>query len=71
MAENKMANVAAMFGKKLGEKFEVKSAIRNSYSATVVFTPSGLFISNAGGLVINRMTILEDLLTGEAVIVDD
>lgn len=70
MNDNKMEQVAKLFGKKLGEKFKVKSGIRNSYSATVVFTPSGFFIWNGGGVVVNRMTILDDLLTGEAVIID-
>ena len=72
MAENKMEQVAAMFGKRLGEEFKVKSTIRNSYSMTVVFTLSGLFLRRGrSAVVVNRMTILDDLLTGEAVIVDE
>jgi hypothetical protein len=71
MNENRMAEVAKLFGKGLDEEFKVKSTIRNSYSATVVFTSSGLFISDAGPIVVSRMTILDDLLTGEAVIIDD
>ncbi len=71
MAENKMAEVARMFGKELGEEFKVKGTIRDFYEVTVAFTSNGLFLRGKNAIVVNRMGVLEDLLTGEAVIVDE
>ncbi|WP_028130256.1 hypothetical protein [Selenomonas sp. AE3005] len=70
MAENKMAEVAKMFGKKLGERFTVK--IDNQrYSCS--FEEYGF---NSYGAYENPYLsfdafILQELLTGTAVIVDD
>lgn len=73
---NKMAEVAALFGKKLDEVFLVE--LKDEYSARcfqrriwrVKLTPAGLkcFIPNEGWFI-NR-PILSDLLTAGAVIID-
>jgi hypothetical protein len=77
MAENKMEQVAAMFGKKLGEEFLVE--LTDDYSAKcyrgriwrVKLTAAGLkYFAQNEGWFINR-AILSDLLTAGAVIVDD
>lgn len=70
MIENKMEQVAALFGKKLGEEFVVKSTVRNFYHVTVAFTSNGLFLRGENATVVNRLDVLDDLLTGEAEIVD-
>lgn len=77
MEENKMQQVAAMFGKELDEEFLVE--LTGDYSAKcyrgriwrVKLTAAGLkyFVQNEGWFI-NR-SILSDLLTGGAVIVDD
>jgi hypothetical protein len=73
MAENnKMADVAALFGKKLGEVFSVKfvtgSLGRNrNFASCCYFKADGLFCEDRGPCE----TMLNDLLTGKAVIVDD
>ena len=69
MAENKMAEVAALFGKKLGKEFKI---IHMSVTNTVKFTAYGLEIYD--GLLkkwIISSGLLEALLTGEAVIGDE
>ncbi len=69
MAENKMAEVAQLFGKKLGEKFKI---IHMSVTNTVKFTADGLEIYD--GILkkwIISSGLLEALLTGEAVIIND
>jgi hypothetical protein len=66
---NKMAEVAAMFGKKLGEEFSVKYQI-SKYKWCIeyhlAFTDKG--ITHYGK---SKDIILRQLLTGKAVIVDD
>ena len=64
MVENKMAEVAALFGKKLGEEFTVKN--QRSIYYHLAFTDKGLTVFGN-----NKDTTLRQLLTGEAVIVDD
>lgn len=69
MNENKMAEVAAMFGKNLGERFAV---VLNGEVISCQFTKYGL---NTYGTYENPYIdldkfVLADLLTGEAVIVD-
>jgi hypothetical protein len=70
MVENKMEQVAAMFGKKLGERFQVK--IDNQiYDCS--FKEYGF---NSYGAYENPYLsfdafILQELLTGTAVIVDE
>ena len=70
MAENKMEQVAAMFGKKLGERFTVERDYDrfDCEFATCGFVTYGAYENpymDFDGL------ILEDLLTGRAVIVDE
>jgi hypothetical protein len=77
MAENKMAEVAALFGKKLGEEFEVFK--EDCGFAYVRFTEDGLEMVHQNGKAFTRNDIedfgfsvyLEDVLTGNVVIVDD
>ena len=64
MAENKMAQVAAMFGKKLGESFTVR--IGTNIASACAFKNNGLFCEG------RRCEImLWNLLTGQAEIVED
>ena len=69
MAENKMEQVAAMFGKKLGEEFTVKYQV-SKYKWYIVdnlaFTDRGLTYYGK-----YKDAILRQLLTGQAVIVKD
>jgi hypothetical protein len=69
MNENKMEQVAALFGKKLGEEFSVKYQI-SKYKWCIeyhlAFTDKGL--THYGK---SKDVILRQLLTGQAVIVDD
>ena len=70
MAENKMAYVAAEYGKRLDERFTIDL---NGCRISCAFTQYGL---NSFGAYDNPYidvdaNILTDLLTGEAVIVDD
>lgn len=69
MAENKMEQVAQMFGKKLGEHFRVKNEPYNDY----VFTEEGLYVVNTSNVWVptQEPRTLHDLLTGEAEIVED
>ena len=71
MAENRMEQVAALFGKKLGEEFFVESSeILGVEKCKAKFTEDGF-------LMFRRILWLEDswvfckLLEGTAVIVDD
>lgn len=70
MAENKMAEVAAMFGKKLGERFTVK---RDHDRFDCEFSTCGFMARGAyeNPYMDFDCFILEDLLIGKAVIVDD
>ena len=67
MAENKMKQVAAMFGKELGEKFTLIDENREKYKAVI----------NRNGLRVHGMYkgfwehMLFKLIVGTAVIVDD
>jgi hypothetical protein len=66
--KNKMEAIAQLFGKKLGERFTVRTVI-GAY-CDYIFTDSGLYVDN-GRLDINDHYCLLKLLLGEAVIVDD
>ena len=71
MAEtkNKMSIVAAQFGKRLGEEFTIKyQAIKNRYVTQyhVTFEEKGLIVYGQ-----NKDIILRQLLTGQAMIVED
>lgn len=68
MAENKMAQVAELFGKKLNEDF--KAVIWDSIMECR-FTNGGLEIKLDNGLYRNNGNWLSCLLTGEAKIVED
>jgi hypothetical protein len=67
MAENKMKQVAAMFGKKLGEEFTLIDEDRKKYKAVI----------NKNGLRVHGMYkgfwehTLFKLIVGTAVIVDE
>jgi hypothetical protein len=69
MAENKMEAVAQLFGKKLGEEFTVKYQV-SKYKWYIVdnlaFTDKGL--THYGK---SKDVILRQLLTGQAVVVDE
>ena len=67
MAENRMADVAALFGKVIGERFRVNFLSENREG---VFTESGLQTKDLDVWHINNAW-LNYLLTGEAVIVED
>lgn len=70
MAENKMAEVASMFGKKLGEDFVIQDSFH--YSAMAKFSEEGILIyHDLARKWLNNPYWLFELLTGEAVIVDD
>lgn len=70
MAENKMAQVAELFGKKLGERFKIRYGdINKTLTDEYIFTPNGLRFKRGKNLIIPHNCILEDLLTGEAEIV--
>lgn len=66
MAENKMAEVARLFGKKLDEEFEIRYKDEN-YIA--YFRNEGLRVR--GLFCLTWDNALVALLTGRAVIVDD
>lgn len=65
MAENKMAQVAAMFDKKLGEEFAVRTQDRPKM--TVSIRENGVFTQDGK----RTIWILERLLTGESEIVEE
>lgn len=68
MAENKMEEVAAMFGKELGEEFTILLA--NKMRRVAYFSEKGLYISGTWHFVVSA-TALKELLVGEAEIVED
>jgi hypothetical protein len=68
MAENKMAQVAAMFGKKLGEKF---TAVIWDEMQKCKFTYEGLKVKALDGDWHKSDNWLRCLLIGEAKIVED
>jgi hypothetical protein len=73
MATNKMEVVAQLFGKELGESF----AVKNKYCSCkdMIFDGSGLRISKSfkrnDKITTFETELLRELLTGEAVIVDE
>lgn len=69
MAENKMGQVAQMFGKKLGEEFNVEW---KGKKVMVMFDVDYLCIMNFGyGWHTVQDEILRKLITGKAVIIDE
>jgi hypothetical protein len=70
MAKNKMEQVAAMFGKKLGERFTIE---RDHDRFDCEFASCGFMARGAyeNPYMDFDCFILEDLLTGRAVIVDE
>ena len=69
MAENKMEQVAAMFGKKLDEEFMAR--LKADFEINSKFTKEGLKQEIVDGDWYDNDNFLRRLLTGEAVIVDD
>ena len=67
--ENKMEQVAKMFGKKLGEHFRVKDEPYNDY----VFTEEGLYVVNTSNAWVptQEPRTLHDLLTGKTEIMEE
>lgn len=72
MAENKMEQVAALFGKKLGEEFTM-SLRKDKYKAKFDNERGLIFHENPPYKPVwsTNSAFLRLLLTGEAVIVDD
>ena len=70
MAENKMADVAHLFGKELGEEFTLLSKYKDKIDCK--FTKRGLMYldKNFFDWQVSGDILLTDLLTGKAVIVD-
>ena len=66
MTENKMEQVAALFGKKLGEEFKVRGAF-GEYKA--YFDKGGFMVARKDLWCANSSLV--DLLTGQAEIVED
>jgi len=71
MAENKMAEVAMLFGKKLGEEFVTEYIGRKDIIDTARLTVDGFETKNAFGNWVEDPVMLMWLLKGKAVIVDD
>lgn len=75
MAENKMGQVAEMFGKEFGEYFKIKNGGKDDKDDSVYSFESCGVVWWEHGKQTNTLIIvdwlLEDLLTGRAVIVDD
>lgn len=67
MAENKMEAVAKLFGKRLGEVFSVEFVCNRNLARCCYFKADGLFCEDRGPCE----TMLNNLLTGKAVIVDE
>ena len=71
MPENKMPEVARLFGKELGEKFRIKDLItENIYIA--VFDNYGMraYIEGIPSTWLPRRDMVMRLIVGEAIIVD-
>lgn len=68
--KNKMAEVAALFGKKLGEEFWAR-IVGNKFEIKCRFTASGFQQTVVDGLWHDNDAFLILLLTGEAEIVED
>jgi hypothetical protein len=69
MTENKMTEVAKLFGKKLNEPFYLKD--HKGVVLLYVFTESGMYFLNHGEKDINDHYRFLKLFTGEAEIVKD
>jgi hypothetical protein len=70
MAENKMAEVAKLFGKKLGEEFWA-GIVGNKFMIKCRFTESGFQQTVVAGLWHDNDAFLILLLTGRAKIVEE
>ena len=70
MAENKMAPVAQMFGKELGEEFLVR-IVGNKFEIKCRFTADGFKQTVVDGLWHDNDAFLSLLLIGKAEIVED
>jgi DNA-directed RNA polymerase subunit RPC12/RpoP len=68
---NKMAEVARLFGKELGEEFVVEYIGRKDIIDTARFTVDGFETKNAFGNWVEDPVMLMWLLKGKAVIVDE
>ena len=73
MAENKMAQVAAMFGKKLGEPFKIMRVARGKRTEALEakFDASGLMTRPFVGAFRDNDIVLRQLMTGRAAIMED
>ncbi len=73
MAENKMEQVAAMFGKKLGEEVTIKWEYMGMNTYVCRFEKGGFYTHYEKDYddVYEDSDLLKLLLTGEAVIVDE
>jgi hypothetical protein len=71
MNNNKMAEVAKMFGKKMGEEFTVIGKYKNKM--TCMFSMRGLMYLDTNFFDWQQSGdyLFQDLLTGKAVIVDE
>ena len=71
MAENKMAEVAKLFGKKLDEEFKVK-ILQKREEYWCRFAYAGLEVAGWDKVYTkNDVWLLHELITGTAVIVDE
>ena len=75
---NRMADVAALFGKKLGEEFVVKSdSVFGEVRNEVVFLDGGFYYKGENYSKVDKVKwfpskeILYDLIVGNAVIIDE
>lgn len=68
MTENKMEQVAALFGKKLNEEFVIR--LGNRMERMAYLSEKGLHISGTWRFVVSD-TALKELLIGMAEIVED
>ena len=67
---NRMEEVAAMFGKRLGERFTIQDVNKNRYGA--IFGEGGLAVCGAENPFVDLDSFfLEGLLTGSYEIVED
>ena len=74
MNENKMEQVAALFGKRLGEKFKLQDLEGEKKQSIYSFESCGLMWWNSGksgNSLIFADSVLVDLLAGRGVIVDE
>ena len=73
MAENKMAQVAALFGKELNEQFRIMREARGKQTEALEakFDKSGLMTRPFIGVFRDNDIVLRQLMTGKAVIVDE